>query len=80
MKPAKKLFVYKLKLSYAVINLADMIINTLSWIFYGKVLNTKRISDSFWRNITVRAEKKYKKFYLSVRKRDGRKVIYAPKL
>ena len=33
MKPAKKLFVYKLKLSLAVINLADMIINNLSWIF-----------------------------------------------
>ena len=47
MKPAKKLFVYKLKLSHAVINLADMIINNLSWIFYGKVLNTKRICDSF---------------------------------
>ena len=47
MKPAKKLFVYKLKLSLAVINLADMIINNLSWIFYGKVSDTKRICDSF---------------------------------
>ena len=47
MKPAKKLFVYKLKLSLAVINLADMIINNLSWIFYGKVSNTERICDSF---------------------------------
>ena len=47
MKPAKKLFVYKLKLSLAIINLADMFINNLSWIFYGKVSNTERIGDSF---------------------------------
>ena len=47
MKPAKTAFCLQIKIKLAVINLADMFINNLSWIFYGKVSNTERICDSF---------------------------------
>ena len=42
MKPAKKFFVYKCKLSLALLNLADMFIDKL----YSAV-STKRIHSSF---------------------------------
>ena len=62
MKPVKKFFVYKCKLSLslALLYLVDLVINKLKAkyndLFYRMILNTKRIVNSFWRNFPVRAK------------------------
>ena len=62
MKPVKRFFVYKCKLSLslALLYLADMFINKLKTkfnsLFYGMILNTKRIFNSFRRNFPAIAK------------------------
>ena len=55
----EKAFVYKCKLSLALLCLAYMLINKLKVnliLFYWIVFNTKRIHNSFWRNLLERAK------------------------
>ena len=62
MKPVKKFFVYKCKLSLslALLYLVDLFINKLKTkfnnLFYRIILNTNRIHNSFWRNFPARAK------------------------
>ena len=62
MKPVKRFFVYKCKLSLslALLYLADMFINKLKTkfnsLFYRMILNTKRIYHSFRRNFPAIAK------------------------
>ena len=58
----EKFFVYKCKLSLslALLYLVDLLINKLKTkfnnLFYRTILNTKRIHNSFWRNVPARAK------------------------
>ena len=58
----EKFFVYKCKwsLSLALPYLVDLFINMLKTkfnnLFYRTILNTKRIHNSFWRNVPARAK------------------------
>ena len=62
IKPVKKFFVYKCKLSLslALLYLVDLFINRLKMkfnnLFYRMILNTKIIHNSFWRNFPARAK------------------------
>ena len=60
MKLVKQFFVYKCKLSLALLYLADMFINKLKTKFnsllYRMVLNTKRIHNSCLRNFPARGK------------------------
>ena len=62
IKPVKKFFVYKCKLSLslALLCLVDLFINKLKTkfnnLFYRMILNTKRIHNSFWGNFPARAK------------------------
>ena len=61
IKPAKKFFLYKCKLSLslALLYWVDLFINKLKTkfnnIFYRMILKTKRIQYSFWGNFPARA-------------------------
>ena len=58
----EKFFVYKskLSLSFALLYLVELFINKLKTkfnnLFYRTILNTKRIHNSFWRNVPARAK------------------------
>ena len=62
IKPVKKFFVYKCKLSLslALLYLVDLFINKLKTkfnnLFYRIISNTNRIHNSFWRNFPARAK------------------------
>ena len=62
MKPVKKIFVYKRKLSLSLrlLYLVDLFINKLKTKFnnpfYKMILNTKTIDNSFWENFRARAK------------------------
>ena len=62
LKPVKKFFVYKCKLSLslALLYLVDFFINKLKTKFndlsYRMILNTKRSHNSFWRNFPATAK------------------------
>ena len=62
IKPVKKCFVYKCKLSlsFGLLYLVDLFINKLKTkfnnLFYRIISNTNRIHNSFWRNFPARAK------------------------
>ena len=80
IKPVKKFFVYKYKLSLSL-NLVDLFINKLKTkfnnLFYRMILNTKEFATPFEETSPQELNKRVQKFYLSPKKRDdrGRSVI-----
>ena len=68
-------FVYKGKLSLALLKLADMFTNKIKtrlivfFFFYRMVLDTKRIHNSFWRNFSGRTNQKMPLKFLFVGKK-----------
>ena len=88
IKPVKKFFVYKCKLSLSLtlLYLVDLFINKLKTkfnnLFYRMILNTKRIHNSFWRNFPARAKQTPSKvLFVAKKKRRPRPFGHrAPKL
>ena len=89
IKPVKKFFVYKrkLSLSLALLYLGDLFINTplktkINNLFYRMILNTKTIHNSFWRNFPARAKQTPPKvLFVAKKKRRPRPFGHrAPKL
>ena len=85
MKPVKNVFVYKCKLSLALLYVAELFINKLKTkfnsFFSRMVLNAKRIHNSFCRNFPGRAKQMPSKVLLSARKSGGRRFGHCtPKL
>ena len=78
MKPVKKFFVYKCKLSLslALLFLVDLFINKLKTRFnnhfYRIILNTKKFTTPFEEISPQELNKCLQKFYFSARKSDGR--------
>ena len=86
IKPVQRFFVYKCKLSLALLYLVDLFINKLKTkfnnLFYRMILNTKRIHNSFWRNFPARAKQTPSKvLFVAMKKRRPRPFGHcAPKL
>ena len=71
--------------SLALLYLVDLFINKLKTkfnnLFYRIILNTKRIHNSFWRNLPARAKQMSKVLVVSKKKRRPRPFGHcAPKL
>ena len=85
MKPVTKFFVYKYKLSLALLYWADMFTNKLKTRFNSFLQNgfkyKKNSQFTFQEIFPQELNKCLQKFYLPARKRDGRQFDhYAPKL